>query len=73
MSVDIVVSPMQGIVANICVSVGDEVSEGDTLCMIEAMKMLTPIESNVNGKVIEIHTEEKAAVARDAKLVSLEY
>lgn len=73
MSVEVVVSPMQGIVSSLCVAVGDEVSEGDVLCMIEAMKMLTPIESTVNGKVIEISTEEKKSIARDEKILVIEY
>jgi biotin carboxyl carrier protein len=73
MSVEVIVSPMQGIISSLCVAVGDDVSEGDTLCLIEAMKMLTPIESSVNGKVKEIHTEEKKSVARDEKLLVIEY
>jgi biotin carboxyl carrier protein len=73
MSVEVVVSPMQGIISSLCVAVGDDVSEGDTLCLIEAMKMLTPIEATVSGKVTEIHTEEKKSVARDEKLLVIEY
>ncbi len=73
MSLEIVTSPMQGILASLCVSVGDEVSEGDVLCLIEAMKMLTPLESTVSGKVKEIHTEEKKPVARDEKILVIEY
>lgn len=73
MSVEVVLSPMQGIISSLCVAVGDDVSEGDTLCLIEAMKMLTPIESSVTGKVKEIHTEEKKSVARDEKLLVIEY
>ena len=72
MAIEVVVSPMQGIVSSLCVAVGDDVNEGDVLCMIEAMKMLTPIESTVNGKVKEIHTEEKKSVARDEKLLVIE-
>ena len=72
MSLEVVTSPMQGIVSSLCVAVGDEVSEGDVLCLIEAMKMLTPIESGVNGKVKEIHTEEKKSVAKDEKILVIE-
>jgi acetyl-CoA/propionyl-CoA carboxylase, biotin carboxylase, biotin carboxyl carrier protein len=73
MSREVVVSPLQGIVSTLCVSVGDQVAEGDVLCMIEAMKMLTPIESTVNGKVIEVAAEEKKAVARNGILMVIEY
>lgn len=73
MSVEIVTSPMQGIISSICVTVGDEVNEGDVLCLIEAMKMLTPIESSVRGVVKEIHAEEKKSVAKDEKILAIEY
>ena len=36
------------------VQVGDRVNEGDTLCIIEAMKMMNQIESDVSGEVREI-------------------
>ena len=73
MSVQVVTSPMQGIISSLCVAVGDEVREGDVLCLIEAMKMLTPIESNVMGKVVEIYAGEKQSVARNEKIMSIEY
>jgi len=36
------------------VEVGKEVKQGDTLCIIEAMKLMNEIESEFSGKVIEI-------------------
>ena len=39
------------------VSVGDRVNEGDTLCIIEAMKMMNQIESDVSGVVKSIKIE----------------
>lgn len=39
------------------VEVGDSVNEGDTLCIIEAMKMLNQIESDVSGVVKAILVE----------------
>ncbi|WP_321326444.1 acetyl-CoA carboxylase biotin carboxyl carrier protein [Thiomicrorhabdus sp.] len=36
------------------VKVGDKVSEGDTLCIIEAMKIMNPIESDKSGTVKQI-------------------
>lgn len=36
------------------VEVGKEVKKGDTLCMIEAMKLMNEIESEWDGKIIEI-------------------
>jgi len=73
MSVQVVNSPMQGIISRLCVAVGDEVNQGDVLCLIESMKMLTPIKANVRGKIIEIYMREKQPVFRNEKLMSIEY
>jgi acetyl-CoA carboxylase biotin carboxyl carrier protein len=37
--------------------VGDEVNVGDTLCIIEAMKMMNQIESDVAGRISAIQVE----------------
>ena len=39
------------------VQVGDRVSEGDTLCIIEAMKMMNQIEADVAGVIKSIRTQ----------------
>ena len=39
------------------VKVGDSVSVGDTLCIIEAMKMMNQIEAEVAGKVLAVEVE----------------
>jgi len=39
------------------VQVGDRISEGDTLCIIEAMKMMNQIESDVSGVVKSIRIQ----------------
>jgi biotin carboxyl carrier protein len=44
-------------VCEICVEVGQEVKVGDKLAVIEAMKMQTPVESLVSGRVEKIFTE----------------
>ncbi|MEA3405628.1 MAG: acetyl-CoA carboxylase biotin carboxyl carrier protein [Pseudomonadota bacterium] len=36
------------------VKVGDQVAEGDTLCIIEAMKIMNPIESDTSGTIKQI-------------------
>ncbi|MGL5616549.1 MAG: acetyl-CoA carboxylase biotin carboxyl carrier protein [Sarcina sp.] len=36
------------------VEVGDSIKVGDTLCIIEAMKLMNEIESEVNGEIVEI-------------------
>ena len=46
--------PITGKITSVNVKAGDMVKEGDTLCLIEAMKMENPIMSPVNGKVTKI-------------------
>jgi acetyl-CoA carboxylase biotin carboxyl carrier protein len=44
------------------VEIGTEVKPGDTLCVIEAMKMMNQIESEVSGKVVSILVENGTPV-----------
>ncbi|OGU28045.1 MAG: acetyl-CoA carboxylase, biotin carboxyl carrier protein [Ignavibacteria bacterium GWA2_35_9] len=39
------------------VNVGDEVTQGTVLCIVEAMKLMNEIESDINGKIIKILVE----------------
>lgn len=39
------------------IQVGDHISAGDVLCIVEAMKLMNEIESDVSGKVIKILAE----------------
>jgi pyruvate carboxylase subunit B len=50
-------SNMQGMVLKVSVSRGATVKKGDTLLVLEAMKMENPIHSPVDGKVIEIFVD----------------
>jgi acetyl-CoA carboxylase biotin carboxyl carrier protein len=60
----IVKSPMVGTFyrsaspgAKVFIEIGDRVSAGDTLCIIEAMKLLNEIEADQGGQVKEIYVE----------------
>jgi acetyl-CoA carboxylase biotin carboxyl carrier protein len=44
------------------VEIGSEVKPGDTLCVIEAMKMMNQIESEVAGKVVSVLVENGSPV-----------
>jgi acetyl-CoA carboxylase biotin carboxyl carrier protein len=50
------------------VKAGDEVSQGDTLCIIEAMKMMNQIESDVDGVVERILVQSGDPVEYDQAL-----
>ena len=50
------------------VEVGDKVSEGNVLCVIEAMKLFNEIESEVSGKIVKILVEDSSPVEFDQPL-----
>lgn len=50
------------------VEVGDSISEGSVLCVIEAMKLFNDIESEVSGKIVKILVEDSSPVEFDQPL-----
>ena len=48
--------------------VGDVVKQGDTVCVIEAMKLFNEIESEVSGKIVKILVEDNSPVEYDQPL-----
>lgn len=48
--------------------VGDEVSPGKVVCIIEAMKLFNEIESEVKGKVVKVLVEDQSPVEYDQPL-----
>lgn len=50
----VVTSPMQGTILDVKVSVGSTVKVGDTVAILEAMKLENEIKSPVAGKVVEV-------------------
>ncbi|HTE61678.1 MAG TPA: biotin/lipoyl-binding carrier protein [Solirubrobacteraceae bacterium] len=61
-----------GTVWKIEVKLGDTVEEGDTVLILESMKMEMPVESEDEGTVAEIRCEEGQAVSEGDTLVVLE-
>jgi acetyl-CoA carboxylase biotin carboxyl carrier protein len=60
-----------GVVWRIEVEVGDSVAEGDTVVVLESMKMEMPVEAEDDGVVREIRCEEGQAVSEGDTLVVL--
>jgi acetyl-CoA carboxylase biotin carboxyl carrier protein len=61
-----------GTVWKVEVDVGDEIDEGDTVVILESMKMEMPVEAEDEGKVSEIRVEEGQSVSEGDVLVVLE-
>ncbi len=54
------------------VKVGDTVSKGSVLCIVEAMKLMNEIESDVNGKVVKIIADNGNPVEYNQPLFLIE-
>ena len=54
------------------VSVGDYVEKGDTLCIVEAMKLMNEIKSEFTGKVVEIKAANESMVEYGQTLFVIE-
>ena len=65
-------SPLPGIILDIKCNVGDSVKKGDTIMILEAMKMENNILANANGKVSEILIKTGDSVLEGDQLVILE-
>ena len=65
-------SPLKGTISEIPVSVGDEVSAGQILVVVEAMKMLNNIVSEINGTVTEVAVSLGDTVEVGGPLVMVE-
>jgi acetyl-CoA carboxylase biotin carboxyl carrier protein len=53
-------------------SVGDKISKGQTVCIIEAMKLFNEIESEISGTVVKVNLENASPVEYDQVLFVVE-
>lgn len=61
-------SPMPGMVLKLKKNAGDEVAQGESIMILEAMKMENDIKSPFSGIIKEIYVSERSAVEKGAKL-----
>ena len=66
-----ITSPMPGTILDVKVNVGDKVKYGQTLAILEAMKMENDIPATGDGEVAEIRVKKGDAVETDAVLIVL--
>jgi len=67
----IVKAAIPGVVAEVCAVEGKRVKRGDTLLVLEAMKMLNRIPSQLDGKVKAVHVAAGDKVLKDQALIEL--
>lgn len=65
----VIKAALPGVVIKLLVKVGDNVKNGQTILVIESMKMEVPILSNVNGKVAKLKVSQGDKVESDQELV----
>ena len=54
------------------VNVGDSISQGNTICIIEAMKLFNEIESEVSGRIVKVLVDDASPVEYDQPLFLVE-
>jgi pyruvate carboxylase subunit B len=64
-------APMPGMVVRLPAQKGDAVKKGQSLVVIEAMKMENDLKSPADGIVTAIHVAERTAVEKNARLITL--
>ena len=65
-------SPLPGVILDIKVNVGDEVKKGQTVIILEAMKMENSINADKDGKVTAINVSKGESVLEGTDLVIIE-
>jgi biotin carboxyl carrier protein len=65
-------APMPGLVVRLLVEEGQEVAKGDSLVVLEAMKMENEIRAEADGVVSSIHVSAGDAVTKNAVLIEFE-
>ena len=65
-------APLPGVIREINVAVGDEVAVGDTVVVLEAMKMANNLEAEKAGKVTAVLVQVGESVMEDTPLVVIE-
>ncbi len=66
-----ILAPLPGAVLKVLVAVGDQVTEGQTVAVMEAMKMENEIEAPVTGKISKIAVKEGDTILENALIMSI--
>lgn len=67
-----ILSPITGSVWKILVEPGSQVSEGETIAILESMKMEIRVKSPHNGKVVEFKVREDDSILEDDVIAIIE-
>ena len=73
MAQEIIEVPITGKIISVNVKPGDKVNEGDTLCLLESMKMENPILAPVEGTIIQIGIAAEQVVKPGEMIAIIDY
>lgn len=73
MAVEIIEVPLVGKVLKVNVNPGDNVKEGDEVCIIESMKMENSILTHISGRVKEVKVTSGQVVKAGETIAIIEY
>lgn len=66
-----IVCPMAGTMWKVLVKPGDSIAAGDTVAILESMKMEIPIEAEIGGVVASVQAEEGVMIDEGAPVMTL--
>ena len=70
---EIIEVPITGKILSVNVKPGDTVKEGDTLCILESMKMENPILAPVDGTISQVGVNADQVVAPGETIATIDY
>ena len=73
MAQEIIEVPLTGKITTVNVKTGDNVNEGDVICLLESMKMENPILAPVGGTIAEIGVTPEQVVKPGETIAIIEY
>ncbi|MBA7477605.1 Glutaconyl-CoA decarboxylase subunit gamma [subsurface metagenome] len=73
MAREVIEVPITGKIISVNVKPGDKVNEGDTLCLLESMKMENPILAPVEGTILQIEIVAEQIVKPGETIAIIDY
>ena len=70
---EIIEVPITGKILSVNVKPGDKVKEGDTICILESMKMENPILATVDGAIGQVSVNANQVVSPGETIATIEY
>jgi len=69
---DDLMSPLAGVISALPVTLGDEVTQGQEVAVIEAMKMKTTVVAHKTGKITDLAVKVKDAIDAGQRILTIE-